>query len=411
MPNDTLAPIDCDIHVSLPATEALFPYLAEQWIQYIRTSAFKGVGDTSYPRGAPTSARPETVPPGGGPPGSDLALVRQQTLDAWSARLGVLNCDYGVQALHNPDLAAAMASALNDWLIAAWLEPEPRFRASLVAPRAVEDAVREIERVGGHPGFVQVFLPVRSQHPYGSRLFRPMWEAISRHELVAGMHFGGAPGNPPTPSGWPSYYFEEYSGMAQVFASQVVSLITEGVFDRWPNLRVTLLEGGFTWLPAHMWRFDKEWRNLRPTVPWVKRPPSAYTSSDWSERSIELARLLGRQLVPRTDLLFAHPFARRGQFPARPFRETLRTHSGEHFECRVELLTGVEAALRAAQPFAVAQPRACGVHCAVRTLEPVDRLNEKTFSVVVVGEERSRTRHRAQSPVRSADACSFLEQR
>ena len=39
---------------------------------------------------------------------------------------------------------------------------------------------------------------------------------------------------------------------------------------------MALLEAGFTWLPAHMWRFDKEWRNLRRLVPWVKRPPSEY---------------------------------------------------------------------------------------------------------------------------------------
>jgi predicted TIM-barrel fold metal-dependent hydrolase len=146
----------------------------------------------------------------------------------------------------------------------------------VVPSQLPELAAREIERVGGHPGFVQVYLPVRAQHPYGTRLFRPMWEAIVRHDLVAGIHFGGAPGNPPTPSGWPSYYLEEYAGMAQVFASQLTSLITEGVFDAWPSARVTLIESGFTWLPAHMWRFDKEWRNLRMLVPWVKRAPSLY---------------------------------------------------------------------------------------------------------------------------------------
>jgi predicted TIM-barrel fold metal-dependent hydrolase len=64
--------------------------------------------------------------------------------------------------------------------------------------------------------------------------------------------------------------------MAQVFQSQLVSIVTEGVFDQFPTLRVTLIEGGFTWLPSFMWRFDKEWRNLRRLVPWVKRPPSAY---------------------------------------------------------------------------------------------------------------------------------------
>jgi predicted TIM-barrel fold metal-dependent hydrolase len=189
----------------------------------------------------------------------------------------ILNCAYAIDGVHHPDIAAALASAANDWLIAEWLEKDARLRASLLVPSQIPElAAREIERVGGHPGFVQVFLPVRAQHPYGSRLFRPMWEAIVRHDLVAGIHFGGAPGNPPTPSGWPSYYYEEYAGMAQVFASQLTSLITEGVFDSWPTARVTLIEGGFTWAPAHLWRFDKEWRNLRRTVPWVKRAPSAY---------------------------------------------------------------------------------------------------------------------------------------
>ena len=56
----------------------------------------------------------------------------------------------------------------------------------------------------------------------------------------------------------------------------LTSLVVEGVFDLHPRLRVALLESGFTWLPAHLWRFDKEWRNLRRLVPWVKRPPSEY---------------------------------------------------------------------------------------------------------------------------------------
>src|SRR3954452_21328839 len=64
--------------------------------------------------------------------------------------------------------------------------------------------------------------------------------------------------------------------MAQVFQSQLTSIISEGVPDLFPNVRIALLESGFTWLPGFMWRFDKEWKNLRRLVPWVKRAPSEY---------------------------------------------------------------------------------------------------------------------------------------
>lgn len=268
--------VDCDVHVDVGKVDRLFPYLPEHWVEHIQKSRFKGPTDTAYPPKAPNAARPGTRF-GDGSGGTNRDLLLAQALDGPGVDLAILNCAYAIDSIHHPDAAVAMASAVNDWLIAEWLDKEPRLRASLVVPSQLPElAAREIDRVGHHPRFVQVYLPVRAQHPYGSRLFRPMWDALSRQKLVAGIHFGGAPGNPPTPSGWPSYYFEEHVGMAQVFASQVASLITEGVFEFWPSARVTLIEGGFTWLPAHLWRMDKEWRNLRRTVPWVKRPPSAY---------------------------------------------------------------------------------------------------------------------------------------
>jgi uncharacterized protein len=266
--------IDCDLHNDVPNHQALFPYLPEYWIEHMTNTLFKGPTEPPYPPDAPISARDGSKPEQG-PPGSDLSLLREQALDG--VDVGILNCLYAIDSLHNPDAAIALASAVNDWLINEWLEKDPRLRASLLVPSQLpEQAAREIDRVGDHPGFVQVLLPVRAQHLYGSRLYHPMWTAMARHDLVAGIHFGGSPGNPPTPSGWPSYFFEEYAGMAQVFATQVTSIVCEGVFDQFPTLRVALLESGFTWLPAHMWRFDKEWRNLRRLVPWVKQAPSNY---------------------------------------------------------------------------------------------------------------------------------------
>ncbi|MCC7369561.1 MAG: amidohydrolase [Chloroflexi bacterium] len=269
--------IDTDIHCNVPNVRALFPYLSEHWREYITYSAFKGPVDTAYPRGAATSSLPGTSGPDGEAPGTSLKLVREQVLDPWNVELGILNCTYAVESLHNPDTAAAMASAVNDWMIAEWLAEEPRLRASMVAPsRVPEMAAQEIDRIGSHPGIVQVFLPVVSEAPYGHRRYWPIFEAAQRHDLTVSLQFGGAPGNPPTGAGWPSYYLEDYAGMAQVFQTQILNLVVEGVFDHFPRLRIAMIEGGWTWIPSLMWRIDKDWKGLRREVPWNTMPPSDY---------------------------------------------------------------------------------------------------------------------------------------
>src|SRR5215210_6888863 len=215
------------------------PYLPAYWVEHIQQTLFKGPVDTYYPSKTAMAAGPDGRRSDEAPPASSLKQIQDDVLDPSGAERAVLNCLYAVDSLHNPDAAVAMASAVNDWLIAEWLDKDDRLRASMVVPVQLPAlAAREIDRVGDHPGFVQVYLPVRSQHPYGSRLFHPMWEAIVRRKLVAGLHFGGAPGNPPFPSGWPSHYFEEYAGMATVFQSQLASIVSEGVLDLFPTVRI-----------------------------------------------------------------------------------------------------------------------------------------------------------------------------
>jgi predicted TIM-barrel fold metal-dependent hydrolase len=289
--------IDCDIHNELPSLKTLIPYLDDHWVAYVNESAFVGPNSNDYPAGAPTSVR-EGSRPETGPAGSDFELLKAQALDAPGLRIGILTCAYRVQSVQNEDLAVALSTAINQWQVDAWLAKDDRLRASLVVPSQNPVlAAAEIERFGHHPGFVQVMLPVRSYEPYGKRLYDPLFEAAVKHDLAVGIHFGGASSLPPTPVGWPATYAEEMADMAQVFQSQVMNLVVEGAFDRFPDLRVVLIEGGWTWMPSWMWRLDKEWRGLRRNIPWVKRPPS-----DYIREHIRMT-LQPMDAPPRTDFL------------------------------------------------------------------------------------------------------------
>ena len=269
--------IDADVHIDTPPLEALFPYLSAHWVEHFTQTLDSGPGQDYYPKGSPIARRRVEAGDTDRTTESRLQRLRDGVLDGDGVEVAITSCLYAVDSMHNPDVAVALARATNDWLTREWLEPEPRLRGSAVVPIQIPTlAAAEIERVAERSGFVQVLIPARTEHPLGSRLFHPLWESIERHDLVAGVHFGGAPVMPPTPTGWPSYFIEEYAAMAQVFATQLSSLIVEGVFDAFPKLRVAFLESGFTWLPAHMWRMDKEWKHLRRLVPWVRRPPSEY---------------------------------------------------------------------------------------------------------------------------------------
>ena len=54
----------------------------------------------------------------------------------------------------------------------------------------------------------------------------------------------------------------------------LTSLLTNGVFDRHPGLRVMMVEWGFTWMPWVLWSLDAQYAMLRKESPAVRQLPS-----------------------------------------------------------------------------------------------------------------------------------------
>jgi uncharacterized protein len=269
---------DCDIHPAVRRDSDLHPWLAKQWRDYLAEyGGMRRVGMESgpvYPKGQPNASRRDAYPPEGGRQGSSLSFMQQQHLDANNVTLGILNPLKSGQGLSNPDLAAAMCRAVNEWQVAEWTSKDSRLKASIVVPYDHVGAAAEIRHWDGHKDFVQVLMLSRTADPLGNRRYWPIYEAASERGLPVSMHAFGYGGPAITSSGWPSHYIEEMTGHAQNCQGGVSSLILEGVFEQFPTLKVIMVEAGFAWAPPLAWRLDKAWKTLRSNVLHVKQLPS-----------------------------------------------------------------------------------------------------------------------------------------
>jgi uncharacterized protein len=268
--------IDCDLHPAVPDVAALAPYLDDFWREHLAERRIDQSPFTlaSYAPNLPRSARQDWRP-AKGVPGASLDDLRVQALDTFGIRFAIANVLHGAVALYNADMAAALCKAVNDWITHEWLDREARLRASILVPPQDPDlAVAEIERCAADPRFVQVLLLVMGDRPLGHRSYWPIYRAAERHGLPIGVHAGSTFRHAPTASGWPSYHLEDSILQANAFEDTVVSFLAEGVFQKFPGLKLVLLESGFTWLPTLLWRTNRSWRGVRTEVPWIDRPPA-----------------------------------------------------------------------------------------------------------------------------------------
>jgi predicted TIM-barrel fold metal-dependent hydrolase len=281
--------IDLDVHHEWPSQDVLVSYMSRGWQEqvtgYPPSKQYPLIPCNHLGTPPPGPTRVEAYPEDGTAPGSSYELMRDQLLDPFNIERAVLGYNSGlvIPAILNPYLASELARAANDWSIEQWLDrgDDRLWGTVIVANQLPDEAAAEVRRVGPHPRMVEVRLcsnPIGK--PFGHPLYHPIYEAAEELDLAIAIHIGGEAGGgmgiSPIGSGVPSLYLEHHMHFPQGIFSHLVSFIAHGVFEKFPTLRLLIVEAGVAWIPWFLWRFDGEYKAIRRETPWLKRLPSEY---------------------------------------------------------------------------------------------------------------------------------------
>lgn len=165
------------------------------------------------------------------------------------------------------DFAIQACAAYNDWLSEAYVRSDSRFKGMALIPmQEPQAAVEELRRAINELGMVGAMVPSTGLKTHlGAKEYWPIYEEAARLGCSLGVH-GGA---------------HQDMGMnnLNVFAAihavghpmgimiGLASLVFNGVFDKFPTLKVGFLEGGAAWLLTALERFSGSYGAFTPFDP------------------------------------------------------------------------------------------------------------------------------------------------
>ena len=183
-----------------------------------------------------------------------------------------------------PELATAIARAYNDWMadfVRDCDRPDRVFGAAMVAPHdpgaAADELARNVER-----GFKAAFLVpgLVDNKPWHDPKYDPLWREAERLNVPICYHGGG------TTYLKPDFAFSEHLDKLMLWhpfnqplgIMFVITCFTSGgILERFPGLRVGLMEGNCSWAPFMMYRLDEHWEWMgKYEAPDVLMKPSEY---------------------------------------------------------------------------------------------------------------------------------------
>jgi predicted TIM-barrel fold metal-dependent hydrolase len=271
----------------------------------------------------------------------------QQFLDeddiAWSVLYPTAGLTFGL--IRDKDWACAIAAGYNNYLYEKFLKSEKRLKGMALIPlQSIPDAVNELRRAVTELKMVGAILPaVGLRQPFGDQRYFPVYEAAQ--ELGALLTVHAAPTQGIGVDAFDTLI--EVRTLSHGFGQmiQMNSMIYNGVFDKFPKLRVAYAEAGCGWVPYLMERMDMEYEHRNTQVPALKVMPSEHLRSGRIFIHCELEELGIARIAEllRDDILFCAT-----DFPHEPrseFRENL-----EKFMAREDLSMETKRKITSANP-------------------------------------------------------------
>ena len=261
------------------------------------------------------------------PPGSWDVDLRLTDLDAEGIWGEVVYPSLGLWngLIHDDELYREGVRVLNDWQRETILAVTPRLiPTAALSILSVDDAVDETWRCV-ELGFQAIQLPTwpTEQVPNFNRSYwEPLWTAAEQAGMVVAFHIG-SDARPPGegnvvfrgPGGAVLNYVETTYGGQRVASM----LVTSGVLDRHPGLRVLISEGGASWVPFIADRMDEGYRQHGMFVqPKLSRLPGeilydqVYTSFQHDRSAVQAYEAMGYRNIlwgsdyPHIEGTFGH---------------------------------------------------------------------------------------------------------
>ena len=185
-----------------------------------------------------------------------LASMNFPTMAGWNART--------FAEAHDKDVALVMVQAYNDWVLDEWCGAYPgRFIPLGLVPMWDPDlAAAEVHRIGkkGCRSVSMLETPHANGYPsYLSGYWDPVLKALAEENMVLSLHIGAGFEVINRPAEAPIDHLMVLA--CQISAITAQDLLFGGVFQRIPDLKVALSEGGIGWIPFYMDRIDRHYKN------------------------------------------------------------------------------------------------------------------------------------------------------